>query len=317
LEVIILDNASTDGSVDLIKNNFSKIVVVENKENIGHSDACNQGAKIAKGEYLLFIDNDTNMDRYFVKELLKVFDAKPDAGVAGGIVKDYGTNYIQELGILVDYFGYALPHIPTTTVGYLQEDKNQFTKILETFYVSSCALMIPKWLFFKVGGFDRKYFVYKDDLDLCWRVQLVGYRVYVNPKAKIYHKMGVTLGGSSSSIVKKKSYPITVKKRYFGERNTIRTLLKNYELKVLMIILPIYILINLVEMFFFVIKSPKILKSYLEAWIWDMKEINSTLEERKKIQKIRKVSDLEILRKMYKGIGKLRAYRLLKNVVVS
>ena len=315
LEIIVIDNNSSDNSVEFIKMNYPDVTLLENSKNVGHSAACNQGAKIAKGDFLLFLDNDVILQEDFITELLKVFGRKKDCGIAGGMVKDLGTNFIQELGINIDILGYPISNIGTM-FGYIIEDKNQYNEIFETFYVSSCALMIPRNLFLKVGGFDDKYFIYKDDLDLCWRVKLLGYKVYVNPKARIYHKMGVTLGGSSSEIIGKMKYTTTPLKRYYGERNTLRTLIKNYEIKTLLWILPIYIFMNIGEILYFLSKrNLRVVKSYIDAWIWNIKNFKDTLKERRRIQSFRKVSDKEIMKEMYHGFAKLRIYKtfMLKN----
>jgi len=312
LEIIVVDNNSSDGSAEFVEENYQDVILIKNSKNVGHSIACNQGAEMSSGKYLLFLDNDTVLDKNFISELLKVFRNKKDCGIAGGMVKDMGTNFIQEIGINIDYFGYPIAEIGSM-FGHFIEDKGQFRDIFETFYVSSCALMIPRNLFFKVGGFDGSFFMYKDDLDLCWRVKLLGYKVYINPKAKIYHKMGVTLGGSSSDLVKGMRYRTTSKKRYFGERNTVRTLVKNYEIKTLLWILPLYLLINIGEAVYFLFKIPSVSKAYFDAWVWNVKNLRDTLEERKRVQSMRKLKDKSILGQMYKGIAKLKTFRNLKN----
>lgn len=312
LEIIIVDNHSSDDSSEFIKNNYSEIILIENTSNRGHSEACNQGAKVAKGNYLYFVDNDSYLEKNCIHELLETFNKKKDCGIVGGMVKDYGSNYIQEIGVNIDIFGYSISNIGSP-LGIFVEDKNQFNEIFETFSVSSCGLLIPKDLFLKVGGFDQKYFMYKDDLDLCWRIQLIGYKIYVNPRAKIYHKMGVTLGGTVLSLNEKEVlYLTTIKKRYFGEKNTIRTLLKNYKLNTLFFILPLYLLINIGEIILLSLKNPKVSKVYLKAWFWNIKEFKNTLSLKKEIQSMRKITDTQILKKMHSGIGKLIAYRKLK-----
>ena len=314
MEMIIVDNNSTDGSIDFIKSNYQDVILIENTENKGHSEASNQGAEIAQGDYLFFIDNDTVFEENCIHELLYVFTKYEDCGAVGGMIKDYGnSNIIQDFGLNMDIFGYPVSDTGSM-FGYSVKDNNTFKQIKEVFYVSSCCLMVPTIYFKQVEGFDLSYFIYKDDFDLCWRIRLLGNNIYVTPHAKIYHKMGVTLGGTS--VTGSKIYKTTLTKRYYSERNTIRTLLKNYSFKILFFVLPCYLMLNAAEIFILSFKNPKIAGIYIRSYLWNMENLRDVLQHRKKIQHTRKIGDIQVLKHMSMSIGKLRAYRLLKKIEV-
>lgn len=308
MEIIIVDNNSTDGSIDFITSNYQDVILIENTENKGHSEASNQGAEIAQGDYLFFIDNDTVFEKNCVHEFLSVFTKYGDCGAVGGLVKDYGnSNVIQDFGLNIDIFGYPVSNTGSM-FGYGVKDDCTLNKIKEVFYISSCGIMVPRFVFQEVDGFDEKYFMYKDDLDLCWKIKLLRLNVYVNSKAKIYHKMGVTIGGSS--ITNKKIYTTTVLKRYYGERNTIRTLLKNYTIYTLILIVPLYIAMNFAEIIYFIVSgNTKTAVAYVNSWIWNLKNIRDTFSARKKIQKKRKIADRKLLKCMCICLGKMRAVK--------
>jgi len=250
IEIICIDDNSTDGSYEFIKANYPMVKVLKNNHNLGHAFSCNLGIKKAKGDYLFLIDNDTEFDENCLKNLYSVLKDSPTAGCIGGMIKDYGeSETIQDMGMDIDIFGYGYSKEGSIN-GFRIKDMGQYDgSIKNCFYISSCALMIKKELIEQIGLFDDNYFMYKDDLDLCWRAQIAGFDIIINPKAKIYHKMGVTLGGTS--IKQDMKYITTSKKRYYGERNTITTILKNYELKTLVWILPLYIIINILELLVF------------------------------------------------------------------
>lgn len=309
IEIIFIDDNSNDGSYEFVEMNFPEVIAVKNSINYGHSASCNEGIKISQGDYLFLIDNDTVFEANCIRELVSYLDKYMNIGCVGGLIKDYGdSNIIQDMGMDMDILGYGYSKEGSIN-GFKINDENQYSNTIKhCFYISSCALMITRKVIDDIGMFDKAYFMYKDDLDLCWRCLLAGYDIAVNPRAKIFHKMGVTLGGT---YIQKKvtKYETSSAKRYFGERNTIRTLIKNYELKSLIWVMPIYFTLNLMEIVIFSITlNFDVVKAYILAWIWNIIHIKDTLNERQQIKKIRKRSDGQIMRHMYKGSAKLKIF---------
>lgn len=287
LEIIFVDNSPEEGNIRYVKENFPKVEVVENNKNLGFSLANNQGAKIAKGEYLFFLNNDTKVNSDALLILVKKMEEDKNIGICGCRMMSYDGKRYFHTGIGLDIFGYPV-----------LKDK--------IFYVEGSALMIRKELFEKLGGFDEKYFMFHEDIDLCWRARLLGYKIAVAPEAVIYHYAGGSAGGGE---IKGKKYETSYLRRYYSERNNIRTLLKNYEIKTLLFILPFYFLINLGEIIlFFLTLRWKVVYLYLKAYIWNLINLPDTFQERKKIQKLRKIPDKEIMKNMYFGSGKFLAF---------
>jgi GT2 family glycosyltransferase len=258
--------------------NYELIFVDNNYDNRGFGFANNIGADKATGEYLFFLNNDTKLHPEAITELVKAMETNPFLGICGCKMMSYDGAVHLHTGISADIFGYPAGG-----------DK--------TFYVEGSALMIRKKLFQEIGGFDYKYFLFHEDVDLSWRVRLQGWQVKAISESIVYHAVGAS-GGASGTI----SYS----RRYLTERNNIRTLIKNYGLLRLLFILPTYLLINLCEMIFFALKlNPRLSMRYLMAYEWNIRHIKDTLTLRKVIQKTRKVTDREITKHMYKGIGKI------------
>lgn len=308
LEIICVDDNSNDESYEYVKATFPSVILIKNNSNLGHAFSCNLGIRMAKGEVLFLIDNDTEFDKSCIKNLLFFLNENPTAGCVGGMIKDYGgTDIIQDMGMDIDIFGYGYSKEGSIN-GHCIKDIGQYDySIKHCFYISSCGLMIKREVLDKIGLFDDDYFMYKDDLDLCWRAQIAGYDVIVNPNAKIYHKMGVTLGGTS--IKQGTKYITTSTKRYYGERNTISTILKNYELGTLIWLLPLYLILNLFEVLLFILLFKfDFAKSYISSWTWNIKNFKKLIKNRNKIQKSRVISDKHLISRMIPGSAKLMIF---------
>lgn len=289
-EIIMIDNASTDDSVQYVTNNYPWVKIAQNNKNLGYAEANNNAAKSSNGEYLLFLNNDTWMEPNTIKMLVYSIQNNKKIGACAPKIMDYEKNRDVSLGVGCDIFGY-----PSSTV----TDK--------VFYVDGAALFIRKNVFEEVDGFDKRYFLFYEDVDLSWKLQLYGYKIVTVPKAIIYHVSGGTYVGGA---IKNRNYITSVRRRYLGEKNNICNLLKNYSFLTLLIIIPFYLLINICEISIFLITgNQKVINAYLEAWIWNIKNLKTTLILRNKIQNNRTISDREIIKAMYFGCIKFRVFK--------
>ena len=233
-EVIIVDNASTDGSVKFIQNNFSAFKLIMNLENLGYARANNVASKEANGEFILFLNADTWVKPNLLSELISTIGNNSNVGVCACTQLNYeGTHWLNS-GITTDFFAYPL------------QPKNQ----KQILYSDGASLFVKKFIFNHIGGFDSAYFMYGEDVDLCWRVLLAGYDIAVAKNAIVGHKSA----GTSASFGKE--YSSSKSRRYLAERNSFRTLLKNYSISTLIYILPLRILITVQAIFFFLIRQP-------------------------------------------------------------
>jgi len=301
IELILVDNASTDGSMVGLKKLYPEIKLIINNQNLGSAKANNIGAESSKGEYLFFLNIDTKLDSYCIDNLVETFKSDTEIGICACKELSYDGKIQWNCGIAVDIFGYSLQGIPK-----------------KVFHASSSSLFIKKELFNKLNGFDESYFMYKDDIDLCWRAQLLGYNVVGVPSAIVFHEWGgVSLSNRGeklrSGAVEKEKYILNIKKRYHGEVNSIKNILKNYSLFTLLWILPFYIIINFFEIIFFLIMiKPKAISNvYIKSYFHICKNLKHLFKSRKVIQKQRVVSDFEILKRMQKTIGKFSSLKLV------
>lgn len=282
-EIIIVDNGSGDKSTDYIKKNYPEIEVVALGANLGLSIASNKGSELAKGKYLFFYNNDTIADKEMLAELVRAMESNPRAGICGCRTLTYDGSSEINCGVHMDIFGYPY-------------GKGR------PFYVDA-GIFIRKDVFDEIGGFDPKLFLYCEDRDICWRCLLYGYDIIVAKSAKFYHD-------SFCAIDAHGKLTTSIKKRFMGEAFNLRMVLKNYHIRTLLIVMPLYFLINLAEIFFFSLRAKfrVVTQVYLKAYLWNVHNLKGTLKARRIIQGSRRVSDSFIQDRMYMGSGKLMLF---------
>jgi hypothetical protein len=297
-KIIVFDNASTDNSAEFLKQNFPKIKLIQAKSNLGFAEGNNLAIKFAlsqNAEYVFLVNNDTEAEEDLIEKLIVTCKNDESIGIAGPAVFDLeNKRSIQEMGMSIDRFGYAFALKNKQDVSY-------------TFFVSGCAMMIKSELIKAIGSFDEKYFMFAEDLDLCWRAQLAGRKIAVNDHARIFHESG---GSISGGVVKELGYKTSVQRIFLREKNTLRTLIKNYSTINMIKTVPFYISLVLFEAIFWVcVLKPSTSKNILKAIFWNIKALPDTFKQRACIQSIRQINDREITKKMVSGYYKLRIFR--------
>lgn len=193
-ELIVVDNASTDGTKEYLEE-LSKQVdnlrFIRNRENLGFAKACNQGAKIAKGKYFVFLNNDTIPLEGWLEEMIRVIEEEENVGVVGSkLLFPDGT--IQHAGVEVT--DYPLPISPFHIYYRWPSESKEANIKREYPAVTGACMLTPKQLFDELGGFDEGFINGYEDVDYCFRVKEKGYRIIYNPKSVLYHYESVTEG---------------------------------------------------------------------------------------------------------------------------
>lgn len=283
IEVILVDNGSSDGSLSFMREYYPDVRLIDNKENLGLAIASNRGAALARGKYLFFFNNDTKADRLMLSELVRVAESDPLIGICGCTTLTYDGTEVINSGVACDIYGYPYGEG-------------------EPLYVDA-AIFIRKEVFEEIGGFDPKLFLYGEDRDICWRTLLYGYDVVVVPTAFFMHDSFCSVSGGRVVT--------NVWKRQVGERNLIRSLLKNYSVSSLATILPRYLLLSLSEITLFTLlgRFNVVWGAYLKAYVWNVMNIGETISLRRRIQKERRRPDAVVLKRMGKKSGKLELFR--------
>lgn len=194
-EAVVVDDGSEDDSRRLLCA-YPGVRLVLNAQNLGFIASCNRGAAEARGGYLVFLNNDTQVQPGWLDALIGTFEERPDAGLVGSRLI-YPDGRQQEAGAILAADGSAWNY------GHLDDPyKPQYSYLREADYCSGAALAIPRALFERLGGFDEHFApAYYEDADLAMRVRAAGYRVYYQPAARVVHFEGVSAGTDRGPVV--------------------------------------------------------------------------------------------------------------------
>ncbi len=200
-EVLVVDNASTDGtqeSMKILSSGDRRVIYIRNESNLGFVDACNLGADRARGEYVLLLNNDTVVNDGWLESLVAFAEKTPDCGAVGSKLL-YPDGRLQEAG------GITFADANGWNYGRgMDPNHPKFTFVREVDYVSGASLMVRKSLWEKIGGLDRRYApAYYEDADLCFAIRKLGYKVYYEPRSSLVHFEGATSGTNLQQGFKK------------------------------------------------------------------------------------------------------------------
>ncbi len=281
-ETILLDNGSSDGSAEWIKQSFPHLKLIELSENLGFAGGCNYAAAHAGGEWLVFLNNDTIADPHWLKNLMTAVTADPKSGAGTSkilLVNDHAR--LDSIGSYLTATGF-LSHI-----GLLEADHGQYDTIEKIFSPKGVAFAIRKDLFQKLDGFDHQYFAYFEETDLFWRVWLAGYQIIFAPKSVIYHKVGGTALSFHFSFVD-----------YHSFKNRIRTILKNAQGTTLLWMLPFHLACCAGLVLANMLRRERWPNAWaiVRAFGWNIRHLPETWKARRAIQKSRRISDHELFK---------------------
>ncbi len=201
-EIIVVDNASRDGSAQMVKTEFPDTTLIRNKSNLGFAAANNIGVKKSLGNYVLFLNSDTKVDRDSLVKPLKFLKKHPDVGAItvklllpnGNIDPDNHRGFPTPWTSASHFLGLnrLFPRSRFFN-NYFQSYKN-FESIHQIDVAAGSYLMMPRKLFERVGGWDEKYFFYGEDIDLCYQIHQAGKKILYYPKVKVIHYKGASSG---------------------------------------------------------------------------------------------------------------------------
>lgn len=193
IEVIVVDNASTDGSVEYIKH-LELIKPIQSKENLGFGKGCNLGAKAAKGKYLLLLNSDTEvLDRGFLS-MVNFLDENAGVAILGGKLENNDGSIQRSCGKFYNLFNLLIMLLGFERFGFLRSSPDKIRKVD---WVSGACMMVRVDIFKKLNGFDEKLFMYVEDMEICFRAKKLGFLTYFYPNLMLKHK---SLGSSNRTF---------------------------------------------------------------------------------------------------------------------
>ena len=299
LETIVVDNASTDDSVEWVRSNYPNVKLIENDKNYGYAGGCNIGAEYASGEYLIFLNNDTTQDPNWVSNLVDTISSSSKiAAVQPKVLNFFDKN-------LFDYAGgsgghmdiYCFPIARGRVFHHQEYDEGQYNDVNKCVWSSGTCFIVKKDLFIQANMFEDSFFAHMEEIDLCWKLQSMGYEVWVDPNALVYHKNALTLPMYSH------------KKYYLNHRNSLLMLFGNYSLKNAVLIGSIRIILEIVAFLYSILKFDlKHASAIIRSIVWILFNPHVIIKKRKQFSKIRKIDDNEIMRGMVRKSVVLEYY---------
>jgi GT2 family glycosyltransferase len=198
LEVVVVDNASGDGSAEAVRAAFPRATVIDAGANLGFAAASNRGARASRAGHLLFLNPDTEVEPGAVDAMAALLDGRPDVGVVGpAVLNADGTPQVSTgpfLTLASEWRQRRLVKgVARRDPEALRAAARQAGSEHEPDWVSGACLMVRRSTFEAVGGFDERFFLYEEDVDLCLRVRRAGGRIVFTPAARIRHRLGTAM----------------------------------------------------------------------------------------------------------------------------
>jgi GT2 family glycosyltransferase len=286
LEIIFVDDGSTDGSAAFVTENYPYVRTIQNpRKEKGYAACCDSGARIATGEYLCFLNPDVELDSTCIQNLVLCLESSPAIGACGPkLLSLTKRNVLVSAGGSMDMFGFGVDR------GIDEVDTGKYLQSEDVNFITGAVILIRAGALWKAGGWDVDTFTYAEDSDLCWRILLLDYRVVFEPKALSYHAQSPSMGRASS------------RKIYFMERNRLTSMQKNYSVPTLLRVMPSWSVLASGRLLYFVrCGRADIVTSTIRAYFASLWSLPNTLKKRTLIQTRRKVADAEILKRFSRG----------------
>jgi GT2 family glycosyltransferase len=272
-EVIVVDNASTDASADLVRQRFPLARLIASPTNEGYGGGNNRGAGEASGEILVFLNPDAVPEREWLTQLTGSMREQFRQYATSKITMLSDSNKLNSSGNLIHYLGLSFCR-------GLNAERSSFATAELVAGASGAACAISRDLFERLGGFDRTLFMYHDDVDLSLRALLAGERCLYVPAAVVAHDYSLVLPPVKWGWIEAHRYAV---------------LFKTFKLRTLLILSPALLLIDLVTLVYLTTRGPAFLLAKLRSYMWLLRHARSILHSRRRAQALRAVTDWHIV----------------------
>lgn len=232
--IIVADNCSTDNSVEILQKQFTNVEILQLSENYGFSQGYNKALEQIDAHFYVLLNSDVEVSENWWKRPVELLGENENiAAVQPKILSFHEKSEFEYAGAgggLIDKYGY--PFCRGRIFNTVEKDEGQYDDELKVFWASGACMFIKSKAFHKAGGFDPDFFAHMEEIDLCWRLQKMGYEIYYTGRSTVFHVGGGTL---------ERSHP---RKTYLNFRNGLSLLFKNYSTANLIKIFPIRILLD-------------------------------------------------------------------------
>ena len=216
-EIIVADNGSTDHSIDILREKFPSVRILQFRENYGVAEGDNRAIQQIETPYVLLLNDDVEVTPHWLQPLLEFMNHHPEvAACQPKILSETQRElfeYAGACGGFIDHLGY--PYCRGRIFNHVEKDRGQYDQVCPIFWATGAALLVRTDVYRKEGGLDKRFFAHMEEIDFCWRLRSRNYGIYCIPQSTVYHVGGGTLP---------KSHP---RKTFLNFRNNLLMLYKN------------------------------------------------------------------------------------------
>jgi GT2 family glycosyltransferase len=241
LEIIVGDNASTDGSVEFIKREYPTVRIIQNDQNYGFTGGYNRILIHVEADYYILLNSDVEVFPGWIAPVIGLMETDPLIAAAAPKIKAFAQRdhfeHAGAAGGFIDRFGY--PFCQGRMFYEIEEDRGQYQQSHEVFWATGAAMFIKKHCWDEAGGFDERFFAHMEEIDLCWRLKNIGYKVMYCAESEVFHLGGGTLNAENPF------------KTYLNFRNNLWLLQNNLPFRRALLIITTRICMDLMAIFRF------------------------------------------------------------------
>lgn len=288
--VVVVDNASNDSSNLMVRKEFPNVRIIRSDINLGYAGGCNYGILHTESPYIVLLNNDAVVTPGWIDPLIEFIENRPDVAAVQPktlSIKDPARfDYCGAAGGEMDIFGY--PFARGRLFDVMEQDTGQYDDMKDIFWVTGAAMLVRRTALDTVGLFETAFFAHMEEIDLCWRFHLAGYRICVIPQSVVYHQTGGTLGQGR------------LKKMVLNHRNNLLMILRNYSLHTLTWLFPIRLLFEFATIFSSLfIGQWKRVFAVPVGICGVLRHLKTIHRGRKVVKRIRKTTDRDIMKSLY------------------
>ncbi|ABL65948.1 glycosyltransferase family 2 protein [Chlorobium phaeobacteroides] len=293
--IIVVDNGGDQAGLVFLVKRFRNARLLRLRENKGYAGGCNEGLRFSSAEYLVFMNDDTEHDPFWLEHLVQSAEADKGIGALQPKILSLKAwrkrqrvfDYAGAAGGMIDRFGY--PWCLGRNFMRIEQDSGQFDKSQEIFWASGVALFARRSVIEQVGGFDERFFMHMEEIDLCWRMKLAGFSIRSQPLSVVFHEGAASMPEGSAEKI------------FLNHRNNITMLLKNRGALSLLPVVSVRLFLEFAAALFYLMQGSggvKKFRAVFRALRQNAQYLPETLSKRKLIQGSRKISDRELFRDM-------------------
>jgi GT2 family glycosyltransferase len=199
LDVVVGDNASTDGSVAFLEKNYPSIKIIQNDKNYGFTGGYNKVLEQVTADYFVLLNSDVEVSTDWIAPVIGLMESDPNIAAAAPKIRAFAQKdhfeHAGAAGGFIDHYGY--PFCQGRIFYEIEEDKGQYQQSKEVFWATGAALFVKSRYWVEAGGFDDRFFAHMEEIDLCWRLKNMGYKVMYCAESEVFHVGGGTLNAEN------------------------------------------------------------------------------------------------------------------------